>query len=479
VGYGLYALANLTLSVLQNIDGGLQATASRYLGISAGRGDRALQSRQLVTLALLALAITGVIGVAMFVAAPTLCSLITVPHGKKGAAIFAARCVALILPLGAQQAVFTAVLQSHARFGVVSALTIASRAGYVLAVVVAANGPTSFQILMALAVAQQLALLVLSAPLALRYVAWPSVGLLSRREIRAILAYAARVQAAGVGAIINLQIDGLIIAAILPVRYVGLYGAGALVATQIRTLPLNAAQPLMTRLGQVHGACGGQATAREFQRLQNAWVLLVTGFASVLLGASAFQIQAWLGPHFLAAGIVCVLLMIGNAVNLLTAVMTIYLQVIGRPEIEVRYGAISSISNVALTVSAAVLGFYAVVGATAVGQVLGSLALLPLARRALSANLPSFVHPHLLVPAGVAAALTAGIAWGLLHLISFTGPVALLVVSFSLLPGSVAFLWTALGSQRLFSAWRSAVRSRTLTPLLQLLYAYDGAVACG
>jgi len=76
-------------------------------------------------------------------------------------------------------------------------------------------------------------------------------SLLPWSELFDILRYAFNVQISSVSSLVNTQVDAFILAAILPIREVGLYSTGAILASQVRALLGNFLYPTAVRLATV------------------------------------------------------------------------------------------------------------------------------------------------------------------------------------------------------------------------------------
>ena len=467
--FGTFTLATSAVALLQVLDGGLVNTAARYFGISAGASDRDLLSRQFITILLLVMGISCVLGALVFICASDLVSVFSLGPRLHDASVFSARVVGILLPLGMLQSLQMALLQAHARFRLMTVVVVACQFAYVPAVIFLVHHSDGVQTMMRLALLQQVAILLLLMPAVGRLVTFRGAGLLAWVEIRETVGYSLQVQLFTLFGLINSQADALIIGVFLPVRDVGIYGIGANVATQLRSLPLNLGGPLVSRLAQIYGRDGDASTFREYQRLQRVWVIVAIGFSAVALGSAAFQIEIWLGSQFIDSGVVCVVLIAGNSINLLTLALTAYLQVIGKPQVEVRYGLVAASLNVGLTVAFAWLGLYAIVVATTVGQIVGSAALILLAHRSVSDDIPSFLRPAPWFAAASASIVTSGVAFGLQRASPWQGLPGLVVVSLSWGPGAFAFLSALVGPGSALVTLLDSARAKSIRPLVDIV----------
>lgn len=467
--YGALTLTQSAMSLLGGLDGGLVNAATRNLAIAAGADDRQAAADYFVTVSLAITTIGCALGAGLFLLAGDVTSLFEVDRALHPQLVYALRIVAVLLPLGLVGGVLSAPLYAHARFSVIAALNLVATIAYVGCVVALLRHRQGVETMMLIMLLLQCLRLALATPWTLRYVNPLHGRLLPLREFRALITYAAQVQAAAITAMVNLQTDALIVGAVLPLRYVALYGVGASLAAELRTVPLNVGAPLVVRLTRLIGRGGVDLAFPEYVRIQRLWIVAASGFVGVAIGASTFQLEAWLGHRFLAAGIVSMLLQVGYGVNLLTLVLTVYLQAIGRPDLDLRYGLLSAALNLICTAALIWVGLYGIAAGTAIGAGGGSLTLLWMAHRYVSADIPSFFEP---VPwmAVLAAAIVSAVAGaGLLALTPGHGPVQLVIVSVCMLPGACAFLIARLGVRVAVTTVTSALRSRSATPLIASL----------
>lgn len=467
--YGALTLAQSAMSLLGGLDGGLANAAMRNFGIAAGANDRQAAADYFVTILAAVLTIGCALGAGLFLLAGAVSGIFDVDRALRPQLVYALRIVAVLLPLGLVWKLLSAPLNAHGKFSLTTRLNLVATIVYVGCVVSLLHRRNGVETMMQITLLLACLRIGLVAPWTLRYINPLRGRLLPAREVRALIAYAAQVQAAALTAMVNLQTDALIVGAVLPLRDVALYGVGASLASELRAVPLNIGGPLVVRLTQLVGRGGVELAFPEYVRIQRLWVLAASGFACVAIGASTFQIEAWLGPRFLAAGIVSMLLQVGYGVNLLTLTLTMYLQAIGRPDLDLRYGLLSAALNLTCTAALIWVGLYGIAAGTAIGSAGGTIALLVMARRSISADLPSFFEPVPWISLIAAGLVSAGAGAGLLALTPGHGPLQLLIVSLCMLPGACAFLMSRLGFRAAYAAAASAVRSRSATPLIAAL----------
>jgi O-antigen/teichoic acid export membrane protein len=147
------------------------------------------------------------------------------------------------------------------------------------------------------------------------------------------------------------------------------------VASAVRSLPLFAFPPLLTRLTTMFRRRGRDETAAEFGRLERRWLPAVLAFGVVAIAAVGFAVPVWLGDRYVVAGVVAAVLLAGYTVHVgLTGMRTCYVRAVGQPGLETRCSTVWTVVNLILTVPLVLLfGVVGVVTATAVAGTIASV----------------------------------------------------------------------------------------------------------
>jgi O-antigen/teichoic acid export membrane protein len=253
--------------------------------------------------------------------------------------------------------------------------------------------------------------------------------------------YSSWMQLSAVTGFANVQLDGLIIAAFLPVRYVGLYQIGMQVASGVRSLPLFAFPPLLTRLTTTFRRQGRDETAAEFGQLERRWLPAVLGYGVVAIAAVGFAVPVWLGDRYVVAGAVAAVLLAGYTVHVgLTGMRTCYVRAVGQPGLETRCSTVWTVVNLLLTVPLVLLfGVVGVVSATAIAGAVASVYFVFLCRG--REGLPA-VRPdrRLIVLAAAAVAVTVAGELAIVYT-GFHGFLALALTGVPALAGWAIVAW--------------------------------------
>jgi O-antigen/teichoic acid export membrane protein len=402
--YGIWAIALVALNTLRILDGGIAASLARFFAVHAAGEDRVAASRLMVG-SLLFLALLGVVlTLVALPLAPTLVKVLNMPEGLEGEATMVLRWVPALAALALMGEATAALLVGHNRFRALAATMWLSALCFGLAVVLFVGDGAHLQALMIAVAARYGVLIFANLGLGARHLSLRRPLLPSRADMREVGGYSSRMQLSAISGFVNTELDALIIAAFLPIRYVGLYQIGMQVATGLRSLPLFAFPPLLTRLTTILHLEGREATADEFRRLERNWFGSVLGFGAVAVAAVAFAIPVWLGDAYVTSGAIAAILLAGYTAHVgLTGMRTCFVRAVGRPGLEMRSSIAWTVANLLLTVPLVLLaGVIGVVSATTLAGALASIYFVALCRR--EEGLPLIAPRHTwwpLVGAGV------------------------------------------------------------------------------
>jgi O-antigen/teichoic acid export membrane protein len=380
--FGIWSLALVVLNTLRLLDGGIAGSMARFYAIHAA-GDERVEAGRLLVGSLLALALIGLLFSALMLPlAPEIVGLLNIPDHLHGEAIVTLRLVPALAAVALMGESTSALLVGHGRFKALAGTTWAS-AGAFAAGVVLLVGPGSHLEALMLVTGARFALLTAANLVAgARHISigWPFVPTFATaREVGKFSSWMQLTAAVG---FVNVQLDGLVIAAILPVRYVGLYQIGFQVASAVRSLPLYAFPPLLTRLTTIFRLEGSARVALEFERLESRWLPDVLGHGLVAVAAVGFSIVAWLGDGYVLSGATAAVLLAAYVLHVgLTGMRTCYVRAIGKPSLETRSSIAWSLINLVITVPLVLwLGLLGAVASTAISGMIASVYFISLCR---------------------------------------------------------------------------------------------------
>lgn len=381
--FGIWSLALVLLSTITAFDGGVSASLARFFAIYAARDDRADTGRLLLS-SLLFFALIGVVlTLAAFPLAPIIVGLLDVPSALNGEAVFVLRWLPPLAALTLMAYSAAALLRGNNQFRALAGATVASSAAFAVAVIVLVQPGALLGGLVIATALRYMVLMIGSFVCAAPHVSiqWPLLP--SRETIGQLWRYSSRMQLSAATGFVNVQLDAIIIAAVLPVRYVGLYSIGMQAATAVRSLPLFAFAPVLTRLTTLFRTGGRERTAAEFERLERWWLPAVLGYGAIAVAAIGFSVSVWLGDGYALSGVTATILLAGYVIHVgLTGMRTCYVRAVGRPGLETRYSVVWTVGNAILTIPfALVAGMVGVVATTAVTGAMASLYFVALCRR--------------------------------------------------------------------------------------------------
>ena len=313
--FGVWSLALVTLGTLTALDGGVTASLARYFAIYAVRGERANAGRLLLGSLLLFLLIGIALSLVVFPLAPALVELLDIPNGVESEAVFVLRWLSSLTALALIADATAALLQGNGQFRALAASMVASSATFAIAVVILVQPGAHLRNLMIAVALRYGVFAVANLALAGRNLSIERPLLPSRETMREFRGYASRMQLSAVTGFVNGELDAVVIAAVLPIRYVGLYAIGMQAASAARSLPLYAFAPLLTQLTTTFRMQGRDVAAAEFERLERRWLPAVLGYGVVGVAAIGFAVPIWLGDSYVVSGVVAAVLLAGYIVH--------------------------------------------------------------------------------------------------------------------------------------------------------------------
>ena len=189
-----------------------------------------------------------VLSAAMYPLAPGIVGLLSIPAGLEGEATMVLRLVPALASLAIMGESTSAILVGHGRFKTLAVALWSSAGVFAVAVVVLVEPGAHLGALMLATALRFVVQIVASLALAARNISirWPFLP--SMATAREVGGYSSRMQLSAITGFVNEEMDALVIAALLPVKYVGLFQIGQQVASAVRSIPLYAFAPLLTRL---------------------------------------------------------------------------------------------------------------------------------------------------------------------------------------------------------------------------------------
>ncbi|HTW06353.1 MAG TPA: lipopolysaccharide biosynthesis protein, partial [Acidimicrobiales bacterium] len=387
--YGLLIMVISLIGFVGTFNGGLIGTANRYFPIYAGRDDRVATTRLLVSFLLLVLAFGVVAGVIDWFVSPVIVRLLSMSPSLRPETVFLFRTIAILVTFGFAHMLVQAVITARQRFDRAVQAGLACYAIWVGGLVWVVHDHGGLRGVALIFIVQQVATVAFIGPTSLRYLTRKSFSLLSWQELKPLFAFSGKLQVAGIANIVNSELDTLVIGSGLSVTTVGVYNVGANFAQALSLVAGNALGPASVRLGNTYGREGPEEAFKEYENLQHIWVVAVSGWSAVGMAAAYFGATAWLGPSFKLASWVAVVSILASVPWLLMGMVSLYMTLMRRAGLEMRYGLVAMALNVVLAIPAAFLGAVAVVGATGVAQLLSAAYLFRLARRKLRPDLPN------------------------------------------------------------------------------------------
>jgi O-antigen/teichoic acid export membrane protein len=198
--------------------------------------------------------------------------------------------------------------------------------------------------------------------------------LLVRREtLKMLLGFGLKVQITGLGALINLQMNKLLIGYFLGLNLLAAYELGFKLVYSLISLLRLLSSAVMPAAAELHAQYDHGHLQRLYGQGAKYVVLAIAplGFITIIYARSIAA--AWLGTPPPEVARVVQFLMLAYGFNLLTAMGTAMARGVGHPEFETRYAILVVVANLSLgIVLMHLLGLDGLLVATLVAIVLGS-----------------------------------------------------------------------------------------------------------
>ena len=182
------------------------------------------------------------------------------------------------------------------------------------------------------------------------------------REFRAMFGYGWRAQIARLSNLITFETDLVVVGFLYrTLGLVGIYKIGLELANKVRQVPLMLIGALLPAASQLD-AQDDEARLRRLYLVSTKYVSAITIPMTLFCAVSAGTImEAWMGIGMRDAAWVFRILTIGYAANVLQGPGVSVALGRGRPDVQMKAGLISMVSNILLTVAFALaIGFYGV-----------------------------------------------------------------------------------------------------------------------
>lgn len=449
--YAAFLLITTLQALMGTVDGGIGPSANRYFTVYAGAGDRAGMTRLLSTLVLIiSLATLVVLGV-FSASADALLNFFPSTRIDPTGSAFLLHTMIVLVGLNQVRNLFAAVLFAHHRFGVTTAMLLLGYLVYVAGLVWTIQTHRGLTGIAWMFMVQQGIATLFIIPSACRFLTRRGVGVVSAAQLREFFGYSWKAQLSSLLDGVAQYGDQFIVQRFRSSEAVP-FGQGASFAQQLRTVPLNAYAPVQAMVGRAVGAQGPEAALGTFERIQRPWVIGVAGWMAAGAPAAYFGVNAWLHAPLGGStlpGTVASILLVGSLFQLVSVVQVIWCLAVGRSDLELRYGIVALVLNLAGTVALIIpFGVAGSVAATAASQLVAAVYLVRVMGRHL-AVVPSSPFRHVPTVHIVVTALVSFTGtWAASHLAGHGvpyGALSLLVCGLGAAPALVLYAVWALG----------------------------------
>jgi len=183
-----------------------------------------------------------------------------------------------------------------------------------------------------------------------------------------------KLQISRLSQLVSFQVDKLLITYFLSVGMVTFYDLGAKITGSIRKLPLLLVSALVPASAEIFAKGDKEGLSRLYFRGSKYLFAASAPLFFFVVVCSEMLVRVWMGPGYDLASSVIRILSIGYFFNLIMRVASSLALGMGKPELEMKYGILTSILNFTLSLILIMkFGFYGVLVGTAFSLTLGSL----------------------------------------------------------------------------------------------------------
>jgi len=382
-GFGVWSLVLILIATLAALDGGIGASLARFFAVHAAQAARDATGRLLLASGAIFLFLGILVSGLAVVLGPLIAATLDLPPIREVQTVETLRWVGLLVLLALLNSAVAALLQANQQFGKLACSSVTAQLVFAFSALLLLRPGVSVLALVFVTALRYSVAVVMGLAFGARFFRLSRPLLPGRIERHEFRRYATRMQVSSLTLFFNGEFDALLVAAVLPVRYVGIFAAANQVASAARTLPLFAFPPLVARLSRTFGARGQGAVRVEADKLEYRWLPLALGYGAVATAAAGIGVPIWLGSEFDLAGVIAAILTFGYSIHVaVTAVRTCFVRAIGQPGLETRYVIVSSIMNIALSIPLILtFGIVGVAASTAVALIISSVYFYSLCRR--------------------------------------------------------------------------------------------------
>ncbi len=235
--YGVYSLGLTSIVLIQQIDGGLINSSTRYIAVYRGSGDSHRITQLILTLSIILIVGGTAIATGISAASGHIVNLVDIPKILIPQSRLFFKLIAFLLPISLLQALATSVLQAHSRFRRLSLTSISTAISRAAAIFLFASGGHGLERMAIIQLIYQTVSWILIIPSALQYMHWEKSMLMGLRDLAELMRYSLNIQISNITALVNVQADAVIVALFLPIRDVALYTTGANLAIRNSRAP--------------------------------------------------------------------------------------------------------------------------------------------------------------------------------------------------------------------------------------------------
>jgi O-antigen/teichoic acid export membrane protein len=362
-GYGLWTLAQTLVIYVSTAELGVGPAIGRFVSVRQGEHQHVMP---ILWMAIGLYALAGaVLVVGAYLAAPALVNFFHVPARFHDEALRMTEIMGWVAFATLMAAASGQVMIGLERYRAFAVSNAAGGVTFLVVLLVLLAQGSHLQYMAYAALAQWVLVSLLRIGMLLRVLTAGRPRLPPRELVRELFGFSARLQVSVMATLLNTQTDRVVVGRVSTTRKLGQVSIAGQIAEGTRFLSYAALNPMISRMAVTYGGRGGEHLDTLYGRLLRRWQLIVVGSLALAVAIMQPLVRAWLGPGHGEAAFFAVILVLAYGFNLLAGPAIAYLRAVGRPGPEGRYGVVTVLANVVLTVALGVaFGAIGVVTAT-------------------------------------------------------------------------------------------------------------------
>jgi O-antigen/teichoic acid export membrane protein len=349
--YGVWAIASVITSYLEFLDLGVSSGFARYVADYDAQDDKQRVNEILAT----GLAFYTILAIAFCIVGFLVSDLVTdffsMKADMRDEALFVARIAFVIFGLEKIKAVFTGLINGLQRMDLVNGISITVSIPRILAIIVLLRLGYGLRQLIVIELAQLILAGILTIVIARRCYSSLAIGPTNIRAwaVRKLIFYGMNLQASSLSALMNFQLDKVLIGRVMGVSWLTYYYLGSRMSYILRSFPELLITAMMPAVSELHSRGERETIYNLFLNASKVVTMIVLPVMVFFIVTADSLAYVWLGPGFERGATIARILLWGYSANIMFGVISPVVQGMERPQIQMRAALLSAALNLALS----------------------------------------------------------------------------------------------------------------------------------